>query len=42
MDSTEPDIVNAQTKESQEYEMKRTGPITSGFLRALPETRTLC
>ena len=25
MDSTEPDIVNAQTKESQEYEMKRTG-----------------
>jgi len=28
MDSTEPDIVNAQTKESQEYEMKRTGPTT--------------
>jgi len=25
MDSTEPDIVNAQTKEAQEYEMKRTG-----------------
>ena len=25
MDSTEPDIVNAQTKDSQEYEMKRTG-----------------
>ncbi len=25
MDSTEPDIVNAQTKEGQEYEMKRTG-----------------
>ena len=26
MDSTEPDIVNAQTKESQEYEMKRMAP----------------
>jgi len=25
MDSTEPDIVNALTKESEEYEMKRTG-----------------
>jgi alpha-D-xyloside xylohydrolase len=25
MDSTEPDIVNAQTKEAQEYEMKRMG-----------------
>lgn len=25
MDSTEPDIINALTKESQEYEMKRTG-----------------
>ncbi len=25
MDSTEPDIVNAQTKDAQEYEMKRTG-----------------
>jgi alpha-D-xyloside xylohydrolase len=25
MDSTEPDIINANTKESEEYEMKRTG-----------------
>jgi alpha-D-xyloside xylohydrolase len=29
MDSTEPDIVNAQTKEAQEYEMKRVG---TGYL----------
>ncbi len=40
MDSTEPDIVNAQTKESQEYEMKRTGTNHLGsfarYLNAYP------
>lgn len=36
MDSTEPDIVNAQTKEAQEYEMKRTGTCHLGsFARYL-------
>jgi len=43
MDSTEPDIINALTKESQEYEMKRTGKNYLGsFARYLNPYSLLC
>ena len=43
MDSTEPDIINANTKESEEYEMKRTGKNYLGsFARYLNPYSLMC
>jgi alpha-D-xyloside xylohydrolase len=43
MDSTEPDIINALTKESEEFEMKRTGKNYLGsFTRYLNPYSLLC